>query len=190
MPHEAAIFVARTGWAKILKDTSKVWTHWQEAFDEDLVDLEQHWKPFPELVPFDRIENALATWELAEILALLDPAGATPLPADEPDAIRMLPRPKLTDKQRELFELLEYPDHGFVSDAARDRASELSDEDIEAMAKRCRESCVLLLGSSADIGRVPDWAGALRDLRDFCIGAIDSYADEGWPILVVGRTWT
>src|SRR4051812_35326871 len=110
MPWESAFFVARRGWSSVLKKSSHVYTAWIEALGDDFVDHEEHWRPFPELLPFRRFESDLQAMEIATLVALL---RGEPTPSDEEgdeaSEARLLPAPnKLSDAQRALFDTLEY----------------------------------------------------------------------------------
>ncbi|MCY0987029.1 hypothetical protein OV203_07840 [Nannocystis sp. ILAH1] len=71
MPTESALFIARRGWSSVLKKTSHVYVAWCEARDDEFVDYEENWRPFPELLPFRRWESSLQDTELATLVALV-----------------------------------------------------------------------------------------------------------------------
>lgn len=189
MPWESALFVARRGWSSVLKKTSHAYVAWCEARDEDLVDQDVHWRPFPELLPFVRFESDLQVTELATLVALL--RGEPPSSEEEggeASELRLLPAPnKLSDAQRALFETLEYEKVAAWPDDLCQRLLALDEAGLHALASRWGETPCSQLGSSADIGRKPDWLAALTRMRAFFADLPPAGDDGAGPLMLVVR---
>lgn len=189
MPWESAFFVARRGWSSVLKKTSHVYLAWVEALDEDFVDYEEQWRPFPELLPFRRLESDLQFLEIATLVALL---RGEPTPSDEEEheasEARLLPPPsKLSDAQRALFETLEYESVAAWPDDLCKRLLALDEAELRTLAARWGESPGSVLGSSADIGRQPDWLAELTRMRAFFEDLPPAGEDGAGPLFCVVR---
>lgn len=158
MPWESCWFVARPRWSKVLATTAKSYRAFMDAMDEDLVEFEDHWRPFPELLPFFRQESTLNELEIAWLASLLaeDPpretmeAGLTP---DAPWVAKHLPPPTLTPAQARLIAELGYVWCSAFPRPHRDRLASLSDEALEALASDGRTTRSRSRSSSRMVGR-------------------------------------
>jgi hypothetical protein len=175
----------------VLKKTSHVYVAWSEALDGDLVDHEEHWRPFPELLPFRRFESDLQSLEIATLVALL---RGEPPPSDEEgdeaSEARLLPAPnKLSDAQRALFATLEYQSVKAWPNDLCQKLLALDEAALRALATRWGEAPGSMLGSSVDIGRRPDWLAELTRLRAFFedLPSSDDDEDAAGPLLFVVR---
>ncbi|WAS95813.1 hypothetical protein [Nannocystis punicea] len=209
MPMESALFIARRGWSSVLKKTSHVYVAWCEACDNEFVDYEEEWRPFPELLPFLRWESSLQDTELATLVALVrgEPPpfdkfyeGGDKEDEDEDEdeggdkdeeacRARLLPAPnKLSDAQRALFSTLDYAYVAVWPDDVSQKLLALDEAALRALAARWGESPGSVAGSSLDIGRRPDWLAELTRLRAFFKDLPSSKDEDGGPLFLVIRS--
>ncbi|APR88440.1 hypothetical protein A7982_13789 [Minicystis rosea] len=188
----------------MLATTAKSYRAFMDAMDEDLVEFEDHWRPFPELLPFFRQESTLNELEIAWLAGLLaeDPpretmeAGLTP---DAPWVAKHLPLPTMTPAQARLIGELGYVWCSAFPRPHWDRLASLSDEALEALAARWENDWltqpgIRVFAGSRDIERRPAWRDELTRLRAF-FQEVASFDDDGddsrrGPVVLVVRNVT
>jgi hypothetical protein len=155
MPYASALFVARPSWVAALAAGAKCVALHRDAVDDGLIS-EDMWKPFVELLPFDRVEMDLAPSELEALHRVL--------------GVEAMPRaPTLNAREASVFESLAY-DFAFVLDPSMGHAFRGSTRAL--LAQRADAWSAAIAGrtelhGALDIGRTIDAHALLAQLDTF-----------------------